>query len=277
MSVKNFIPEIWAAEIERALYANAIFGQAPITNRNYEKDLNLGGDTVRINQLGKISVSDYSGSVSYAELDDAQTVLHLNQKKYAAVKLDDIDKIQSRSDLMPAAADEMSAALIDAMEQYIASLYTQAGVSSSGTGVTGGAVAVTSSTAQAYLEAVAGIMGDAKIPDQNRWMVVPEWLYYRIVTGLGNQLTENVSALTGGVVKMAYGFELYKSANVNNDGTNWNIMAGRPVSITLAQQIRNVEALRDQDAFNDLLRALHVYGAKVVRPDQLFYGVVKKS
>lgn len=277
MSVKNFIPELWAGEIQRALYAKAVFGAEPVSNRNYELLTQSGGNEVKINQLGKISTAPYSGSVSYSELQDAQSILKLDQKYYAAVKLDDVDKFQGNPTLMMNAADEMAAALLDRMEGYIASLYDQAAVYNAATGVVGGAVAVSSSTAQAYLEAVAGLMGDANIPDDGRFMVVPEWLYYRIVTGVGNQLTTNVNELTQGAVGKAYGFNLYKTSNVDNDGTNWNIIAGRSVAITVAQQIREVEAMRDQDSFGDLLRALHVYGAKVARPDQLFYGTVKKS
>jgi len=45
---------------------------------------------------------------------------------------------------------------------------------------------------------------------------------------------------------------------------------------TKTQTIVNTEVIRDPSSFGDIVRGLHVYGAKVLRPEALvsaFYGI----
>jgi hypothetical protein len=47
-------------------------------------------------------------------------------------------------------------------------------------------------------------------------------------------------------------------------------------STCTAQTIVNTEVIRDPSSFGDIVRGLHVYGAKVLRPEALvsaFYGI----
>ena len=56
---------------------------------------------------------------------------------------------------------------------------------------------------------------------------------------------------------------------VNVTGDDWIVQAGVPGAIAFAEQIVKVEAYRPENGFKDALKGLHVYGAKVVRPDAL--------
>lgn len=53
--------------------------------------------------------------------------------------------------------------------------------------------------------------------------------------------------------------------------------AGTPMCTTYAEQISKVEAFRPEKRFADALKGLHVYGAKVTRPESLFVASVKTS
>jgi len=47
-------------------------------------------------------------------------------------------------------------------------------------------------------------------------------------------------------------------------------------AVATAQTITSTEVIRDPDSFGDIVRGLHVYGAKVLRPEALvsaFYGI----
>jgi len=47
-------------------------------------------------------------------------------------------------------------------------------------------------------------------------------------------------------------------------------------STATAQTITSTEVIRDPDSFGDIVRGLHVYGSKVLRPEALvsaFYGI----
>jgi Asp-tRNA(Asn)/Glu-tRNA(Gln) amidotransferase A subunit family amidase len=51
------------------------------------------------------------------------------------------------------------------------------------------------------------------------------------------------------------------------DEARATVQAGVPGAIAFAEQIVKVEAYRPDDSFSDALKGLHVYGAKVIRPD----------
>ena len=54
------------------------------------------------------------------------------------------------------------------------------------------------------------------------------------------------------------------------------VLAGHISSTATAQTITSTEVIRDPDSFGDIVRGLHVYGAKVLRPEALvsaFYTV----
>jgi hypothetical protein len=70
---------------------------------------------------------------------------------------------------------------------------------------------------------------------------------------------------------------MYKSNNVAAASTaSGKILAGHISSTATAQTIISTEVLRDPSSFGDIVRGLHVYGAKVLRPEALvsaFYTV----
>jgi hypothetical protein len=62
----------------------------------------------------------------------------------------------------------------------------------------------------------------------------------------------------------------------NADSQAWNVMAGTRDAITFASQITNVETLRAQSTFGNIVRGLNVYGYKVAKPEALVAGYVRK-
>lgn len=54
-------------------------------------------------------------------------------------------------------------------------------------------------------------------------------------------------------------------------------IAGSSIATSFAEQILKVEAFRPQTKFTDALKGLHVYGAKVVRPEALVVASVKTA
>ncbi len=57
MPIDNFIPEIWSTRLTRHLDKNLVFKQ--LVNTDYEGEIKAAGDTVRINQIGYITVKPY--------------------------------------------------------------------------------------------------------------------------------------------------------------------------------------------------------------------------
>ena len=73
------------------------------------------------------------------------------------------------------------------------------------------------------------------------------------------------------------GFDMYKSNNIAaTSNATGKCLAGHISSTATANTILSTEVLRDPSSFGDIVRGLHVYGAKVLRPEALvsaFYGI----
>ena len=57
MAFSNFIPEIWSARLLE--HMDKVHVYANLMNRDYEGDIKAYGDTVHINLLGDITISNY--------------------------------------------------------------------------------------------------------------------------------------------------------------------------------------------------------------------------
>lgn len=66
-------------------------------------------------------------------------------------------------------------------------------------------------------------------------------------------------------------FTLYVSNNITKvTGDNaYHFLAGTRDAISFASQITNVETLRAQTTFGNIVRGLNVYGYSVVKPEAL--------
>jgi N4-gp56 family major capsid protein len=273
MALDNFIPEIWSARLLENLHKSLIFGQEGVVNRDYEGEIRAFGDTVRINSIGPISVGNYIKNTDIPApdvLDGEQEVLAIDQAKYFNFLIDDIDKAQQNPKVMDNAMAEAAYALADVADQYIASLYTDAG-SAIGDDTT--PIVPTAETAYETLVSASIRLDENNIPKAGRFVVVPPWFYGLLLTDdrfvkVGSAMSDQV--LRNGQVGQAAGFTIYESNNIaNTTGTLYKIVAGSPMAITFAEQINTIEAYRPEKRFADAVKGLYLYGAKVIRPEAL--------
>ncbi|WP_067470003.1 phage major capsid protein [Actinomadura macra] len=272
MAIIRFRPEFWSALLLTSLKRSHVY--AALCNRNYEGEIRAAGDTVRITSISRPTVNTYSrnADISYEELTDAQRTLLVDQEKYWAFTLDDVDAAQARANVVPEAMNESAYALRDVADRYVASLYT--GVASANR-LDAGAARVIDAAGEAYETLVdLGVkLDEADVPEEGRWTVVPPWFHgllkkdQRFTDASASGTTET---LRNGRVGEAAGFVIHKSNNTPNPTSdNRVIMAGVPAAMSFAEQILKTEALRSEVRFADRVRGLHVYGAKLLRPDCL--------
>lgn len=273
MAISTFIPTIWEARLLLHLDKNLVYGN--LCNRDYEGDISQAGDTVKINQIADITVKDYKKgtALAYEDVDGTPTTLTIDQQKYAAFKVDDVDAAQANVNLVDAAMQRASYKLRDTVDQYIAGFHTKAGIK---TGLGTDATPLVLDTADAAYEALVDLKGaldDANVPNEGRWVVVPSWFYGRMLkdnrfVAAGTTKTDTVIA--NGYIGQAAGFNIYQSNNTpNTAGAKYKILAGTNMAISFAQQLTKTEALRLEDSFSDAVRTLLVYGAQVVQPGAL--------
>ena len=275
MTIQHFKPEMWAAELLVQLRKSLVFAGPGVVNHDYEGEIQQAGDTVHITSVGDVTITDYAGSVTYEDIDDAGQILVVDQKKYFAKKFDDVDRAQAlnggalMAETMAQAAYRMS----DTADQYVASFYTQISSGNVLTAVTD--LTTDKDTAYQVLVNLGVKLDEANVPSEGRYAIVPPW-YHGLLRKDPNfinaeKAADNGAALRNGTVGQAAGFDILKSNNCAQPtpGTNYMVMAGTPMAISFANQIIKTEALRDPGSFSDLVRGLHVYGAKVTYPDGL--------
>lgn len=272
MSVANFIPEVWAAQLLSSLKKSLVFAGPGVCNRNYEGEIANMGDTVRITSITRPTVASYtkdSTTITPETLTDANRTLSIDQAKYFAFEVDDIDAAQTNTNDLAKALFEATYGLRDVADQYIASLYTGAAAANQ----IGTVSVTTAALAYTQIRKLRTLLNKANVPMEGRFCVVPaffEGLLFEDDRFVRVDASGTDQALRNGIVARALGFDILMSNNAPLvTGDDYAVIAGHPSAISFAEQIVKVEAYRPQDSFSDAVKGLHVYGAKLVRPDAI--------
>lgn len=273
MSVQNFIPTLWSARLLANLDNAHVFGN--IVNRDYEGEITGAGDTVKINQMGKITIGDYTGADITApeSLTSEQTELKIDQAKYFNFLVDSVDKAQANVTLMDKGMLRASYGLAEVVDKAIASKYLEAG-----TQIGTDELPVSLSKENVYDNMVElGVALDEKsVAREGRFVVVPAYVHGLLLKS-DAFVTANNEVAVGGFVGRVAGLDVYTSNNVAKVGENHKILAGTKDAITMAEQIVEVRAFEPEARFADAVKGLHVYGIAVVEPDALVCLTAKKA
>lgn len=282
MALTNFIPEVWADRLKVHLDKALVYGN--IVNRQYQDQLIAYGDTVNINQVGDVTIGDYTknGAISAPEtLTDATLKLLIDQAKYFNFEIDDIDNAQTKPKVMEEAMRRAGYGLSDAKDQFISGLYT--GVAAAnivGLGNDTTPVVPTSSTVYGYFTTAGQLLDEANVPTMDRWVVIPPWMKKMLLdsgeftadTALGDGVKVN------GQLGRVSGFNVFVSNNVpNTAAAKYKIIFGTSEAITFADQINSLEAFRPEASFSDALKGLDVYGAKLVHSNGIAVMTANKA
>ena len=271
MAVTTFIPEIWAARMLTELEKALVYGG--VANRDYEGEISQAGDTVHINSMVDPTIADYVANttvISPEDIDTTDQTLLIDQAKYFAFYVDDVDARQAAGGLIEGATQRASFGLRDAADQYLASLYTAAHADNQV-----GTVAITTGAlAYSGLVNLKIRLDNQDVPTEGRWVVVPPWFHGLLLFDskfIDASASGSTDPLLNGRVGRAAGFDIRVSNNAPavNATDDTMVVAGHPMAMTFAQQIVKVEAYRPESSFSDAVKGLHVYGAKVVRPAAL--------
>ena len=271
MSVDRFVPSLWAATLLENL--NDAHVAVNLCNRNYEGDISQSGDTVRITSIGRVTIDNYvknSTSISPETLDDSQQVLTIDQAKYFAFQVDDVDARQVRDDgaLMDVAMRDAAWGLGDEADTSVLAAMQSQGA----TGNALGALTIGTGNVDAYENIVdlAVKLDENNVPRQGRWCIIPPW-YHGWLQKNANFVSYGTQAnredLENGIIGAAAGMRIVVSNNLPSASTGRNyVIAGHEMGVTYAEQINSVEAYRQESAFSDAVKGLHLYGYKITRP-----------
>ena len=283
MSVANFIPTIWAARLLAHLDKKHVY--AALVNRDYEGEIKNFGDTVKINQIGDVTIKDYTKGTDIADPDDLsgdQTILTIDQAKYFNFAIDNVDNAQTNPKLMDAAMQRAAYGMNDVTDKYLANLmYVNAVNNGTNLGSDTTPIVPTKDTAYDYLVDLGTDLTEKDVPTEGRWAVVPAWYHGLLLKDnrfVGNGTDYNKALIEGGEVGVAAGFRVWLSNNVpNTSGAKYKIIAGTNEGGSYAEQIIETKAYSPEKRFADAVKGLHVYGAKIVQPKCLSVLTASKS
>jgi len=150
-----------------------------------------------------------------------------------------------------------------------------------------GATAVPGSGNANPLQVIARMsrkLDQQNVDTQGRWLVVDP-VFMEVLKDEDSKLLNSDfggSGLQNGLVlNNLHGFRVYVSNNLPSIGTgsgtvggtnasNYGvIVAGHDSAVATAEQINKTETYRDPDSFADIVRGMHLYGRKILRPEGL--------
>ena len=130
------------------------------------------------------------------------------------------------------------------------------------------------------------LLDQQQVDTQGRWIVVDP-VFMEILRDedsrfLNADYGESGGLRNGLVLNNFHGFRVYSSSNLPSVGTgpsttgtaNQNanygvIVAGHDSAVATAEQISKTETYRDPDSFADIVRGMHLYGRKILRPEAI--------
>jgi N4-gp56 family major capsid protein len=283
MALTNFIPTIWSARLLQNLHTTLIYAQPMIVNRDYEGEISAYGDTVKINNIGAVTIVDYTRNTDLGDpevLTDGQRTLTITESKAFHFYVDDIDKAQINVEVMNEAMREAAYALAKAADAFCANMYLDV-LASNQLGDDTTPIVPTANSAYEMLVDLSVALDESETPEQGRWVIVPSWFHGLMLKDdrfvkAGNESSN--TRLMNGQVGWAAGFNVLKSNRVpNTAGTKYKVLAGTNRSYTFAEQISKVEGYSPEKRFGDAMKGLHLYGGKTIRPEFLAVATVNKA
>ena len=154
---------------------------------------------------------------------------------------------------------------------------------------TNGATAVPSTAGEAnpltLIARMARKLDQQNVDTQGRWLVVDP-VFMEILRDEDSRLQNADYGESGGirnglVINNLHGFQVHVSNNLPTIGsgpatnaasnaTNYGvIVGGHSSAVATAEQINKTETYRDPDSFADIVRGMHLYGRKILRPEAL--------
>ena len=150
-----------------------------------------------------------------------------------------------------------------------------------------GATALPTATASPLMviSRMGRLLDQQNVDTQGRWLVIDP-VFIELLKDEDSRLLNadfgGAGLQNGLVINNLHGFTVYTSNNLPSVGTgpattgsaNQNsnfgvIVAGHSSAVATAEQINKTETYRDPDSFADIVRGMHLYGRKILRPEAI--------
>ena len=260
MAVSNFIQTIWSKKIQDDLELKCKLVDNCL--REYEGDCRYA-QSVKILGVGEPTIGAYDSTkdITIEEMSDKGQLLTIDQANYFAFYVDDVNQAQSVPGLKEKYQEKAVHGLAVARDTYVA------GLIATGTNVT----PITTLTEEAIKAGIDdGIVAlrERNFDEEGVIEITPK-VYNKFKNELITLSTNNPEYIKKGIVGVYDEFKVIMSNNMKNDGTYTYCDIRGKKAIAFAGQINEVEALRAEKRFKDIIRGLDTFGAKVIDNDRI--------
>lgn len=258
MSFENFIPEITSADVEIAFTEATVV--IPTLNSSHEGEVK-SGNAVKIVGSSQPTITDYKANGrkhDTKELNPDAVTLLIDQEKSFSFLVDDIDEAQAAGSLEPYTEEHGEALAEDAEAYVIGKMLAEA------TDVNPSAVKIdTAAKAKKAIASIRTALTTAKVPAANRYAVVNPAMAELLLEVIG-ETAFGEGELRNGQIGRLSGLTILESALVPGDKPT--AIGYHTKGASFVSQLTKTEALRSTESSADIVRGVHVYGAKVTRP-----------
>ena len=261
MAVTNFIQSIWSKKIQDDLELKCKLVNNCL--RDYEGDVKHAA-SVKILGVGEPTIGTYNSGtdITIEEMSDRGQLLTIDQANYFAFYVDDINQAQSVPGLAEKYQQKAVHGLAVKRDEYVANLIKGATNTTTGDGTTA--------------EGVKKAIDDAIVAlrernfDEEGVIEFGPAMYNLFKNNLITLSTNNPEYIKKGIVGMYDDFEVVMTNSLGfQSGAGWHGCVRGKKAIAFAGQINEVEALRAEKRFKDIVRGLDTFGAKVIDENRI--------
>lgn len=278
---KGYAVQLWSPKV--TAYLKNLGAYADIVNRDYEGEIKGKGDRVNFFSKNGLTVRDYNvDAAGFSEITTEQPTgekmtLVVDQQKYIAFEVEDIDKVQANVKLVDEWTQTMASSFADVKDAYIHGL----AVTGAATKLhNDSALQITKDNVWAEICALQRVLTRKKALTKGgvdysgkrpALVITPE--FQEILQQSSNYFANAFGdmVLRKGQIGHIGIFDVFVDTNIETTKTGTGtdatytqkIVALTSQGITYADQITETETYRSQKSFKDVVRSLMTYGAAV--------------
>lgn len=282
MSFANFKPEVWSTQLLLDRDAKVVAVQN--CWRLFEGSISRTGDRVHIQGLSGATIKDLpsNGVIEDPEgIQDSSLELYIDQKKYINFKVDDVDRIQSNGDAMKAVIGKTSNNLAVMQDRFIY------GLAKNSAGKTIDATAagkeLDSKNVLSYLSDALAFIRSADVYDNGEiFLEVHPYVFQKLELAFAMIGQQDGSDFKNGYRGPLFGCRVFESncipvtdsagnpVDAGSTGAVYHNMIRTNEAIAFAEQKAiNFKAYEIEKGFGEGIKGFTLYGAKVVKPQEL--------
>jgi hypothetical protein len=292
---KGFAVQLWSPKV--TAYLKNLGAYADIVNKDYEGEIKDKGSQVHFFSKNGLTVRDYNvDATGFSEITTEQPsgdkkTLTVDQQKYIAFEIEDIDKVQASVKLVDEWTQTMASSFADEKDAHIhgkaiagaaTKLHNDSALQITKDNVWAEVCALQRVLTRKKALTKAGLDYSGKRP---ALVITPEFqeILLQCSNYFANAFGDNV--LRKGQVGHIGVFDVFVDTNIQTDksgtGTaatySQKIVAMTSQAITFADQITETETYRSQKTFKDVVRSLMTYGCAVANPDCIVTSKITMS